>query len=101
MREFERLVSTLLALEPSTVESLRSAQGMSGAAKIAEFVRLAGGMRGYETRRPSPEDDDIVDPFRMPQAVYDTAGELINESVSLTAAALGSLCGPDRSRDPR
>lgn len=95
LREFARLVATYSDLEPSGLETLKTGDGASRPNRMSEFVRLVGGMRGYETTRPSPEDDDIVDPFRRSQAVYDTAGDLINRSVLTIVGALLSALPPD------
>lgn len=84
MREFERLLRTFADLEPDAAAQLRS----NGAEGLDELVADVASMRGMSSVMPQAIDDDIVDPYRRSQAIYDEAGRLILESITETTSAL-------------
>jgi protein-tyrosine phosphatase len=59
------------------------------AASLAETLRsaipLLAGQRGYADAPASPDDDDVIDPYRRPQEVYDRAGAEISDAVDRIA----------------
>jgi protein-tyrosine phosphatase len=52
----------------------------------AELVAAAAARRGY-VQATSPEADDIADPYRRAQSIYDAAGVSIDAAVATIAAA--------------
>jgi protein-tyrosine phosphatase len=59
------------------------------AASLAETLRsaipLLAGQRGYTDAPSSPDDDDVIDPYRRPQEVYDRAGAEISDAIDRIA----------------
>lgn len=80
--EFGRLVRSL---EPS---ALREAAGAEAAVaqKLAALVPLADRAREQAT---SDGEDEIVDPYMLPESVYDESFRQIREPVEELASALG------------
>lgn len=86
LNQFARLVAaleTVECVEASTdpVETLR--------AYIAELAAS----RGATPPPADPADDDIVDPYRRSQDVYDEAGHIINASVATISAGFARAIG--------
>jgi len=54
-------------------------------ARLVEAVELAASRRGLELPE-SPEDDDIVDPYRRSQSVYDLSASQLVPAVDATVA---------------
>ncbi|RNE62594.1 arsenate reductase/protein-tyrosine-phosphatase family protein [Cryobacterium tepidiphilum] len=87
LNQFARLVTTALAegLVPG-------GESDDPADRLRDFVRAAAALRG--TVQPSrPEDDDIIDPYRQSQDVYDQAGEAINAAVNTITVGLTEALG--------
>ncbi|SMG16103.1 arsenate reductase/protein-tyrosine-phosphatase family protein [Agreia pratensis] len=90
LREFARLVDI------SAAESLVPDGQRRGAVidfDLDEFVRQTASLRGHGSAMPTAADDDIADPYRRKQSVYDEAGALIDHAVDaiVTAIARASL----------
>jgi protein-tyrosine phosphatase len=83
LRELDRLISTYEELEPEAWTALREASS----AALDAFVSDVAAMRGFSSTATVPADDDIVDPYRRGQDVYDEAGRLISQSIARVAAA--------------
>jgi len=83
LREFDRLVRTYRDLEP---EAWAKPRGASAAA-LNSFVLDVGAKRGFSTA-VLPADDDIVDPYRRSQDIYDQAGSLISQSIGRISEAI-------------
>lgn len=67
------------------VESI-DAEDLAKISTPAELVAAAAARRGY-VQASTPEADDIADPYRRAQSVYDAAGVSIDAAVSTIAAA--------------
>lgn len=97
LREFARL---MVALERD--DSLNRASTTSGAPLgLDSFVDVVRRMRGLERAVIDPGDDDIVDPYRQSQEVYDEAGKTISGAVRIIAEVFSGLVsdansGPER-----
>lgn len=87
LRELDRLIRTYRDLEP---EAWAAPRGASAAALDA-FVREVAAQRGFSAAIVVPHDDDIVDPYRRGQDVYDEAGALISQSITRVAKAIISV----------
>lgn len=81
LREFTRLVATHAAVEPEAAVANRS----RSPAGLVDYVSDVARMRGYSSSFPTAEDDNVVDPFRREQDVYDQAGALISAAVAVLA----------------
>ncbi|KQP56667.1 hypothetical protein ASF51_01740 [Agreia sp. Leaf283] len=93
LREFARLVS---AFEWN--DSLRQAPyPSSDIADLHAFVDVVRRMRGLEREVIEPLDDDIVDPYKESQNVYDEAGRVISGAVRTVAEAFARLVGDSSS----
>ena len=90
IREFARLIQTLRELEPERWTRLTEDDSKG----LEAFVREVSAMRGLSVRFASPEDDDVLDPYRGSQDVYDAAGELIDSAVEIIASALLEVLRP-------
>jgi protein-tyrosine phosphatase len=57
-----------------------------GVVSVAELLRTAvpilAGQRGYAEAPQTPEDDDVIDPFRRSQEIYDLSGSQIGDAVN-------------------
>jgi protein-tyrosine phosphatase len=77
LREFARLLEQL---DPSLLPDGTPAE------RLRTAMPLALSRRGI--RRTSPEEDDVVDPFRLSDEVYATSFEEINAAVKVIGATL-------------
>ena len=87
LRELDRLIGTYAELEPEAWASRREASVPA----LDAFVRDVGAVRGFSTAAVIPTDDDIVDPYRRGQGVYDEVGSLISQSIGHVAEAIISV----------
>lgn len=95
LREFDRLISTYKELEPDSWAAPRD----TSAAGFDAFVLDVAAKRGFSARPIRPAQDDVVDPYRRSQEVYDEAGRLISESIARVAdafVAVTSFGSPSR-----
>jgi protein-tyrosine phosphatase len=74
-REFARLAEPLpsAVLESAATRPLSEHQGVLGRHRFSAIIQAIGSRRGLEPPPPSPEDDDVVDPFNRAQDVYATS----------------------------
>ncbi|WP_202565986.1 low molecular weight phosphatase family protein [Agreia sp. COWG] len=84
IREFERLLGTHAERVPESVVI----PGDRSREALTNFVADVASMRGLSRNVPSPGDDDIVDPYRQPQDVYDKAASLILSAITATSRSL-------------
>lgn len=82
LRQFARLVESL------DQEGIAGPPGSP--TRLREVVRGAAGQRGFVAPLRDPDDDDLVDPFRQSQAIYDRVGAQIDTSVR---EVVGGLLG--------
>jgi protein-tyrosine phosphatase len=90
LRELDRLIDTYADLEPEAWAAPRDAS----AAALDAFVLDVAAKRGFSSTVLSPADDDIVDPYRRGQDVYDEAGSLISQSITRVAEAIINVTSP-------
>ena len=93
LRELDRLIGTYRELEP---EGWATASAANVEA-FDSFVRGLASTRGFSMTRVLPTDDDIVDPYRRNQDVYDEAGRLISNSIASLADAFARFTLRERS----
>jgi protein-tyrosine phosphatase len=80
LREFARLLSRV---DPSTLPAGTPAERLRAA------LPLAAAQRGRE--RTSPDEDDVVDPFRLKTAVYEDSFAQIESAVDPLIRAIVSI----------
>jgi len=84
LRELVRLIDSFKKLEP---EAWKAPSDASSAA-LDTFVLNVASQRGFSSTAVLPADDDVVDPYRRNQEVYDEAGLLISQAISRVADAI-------------
>jgi protein-tyrosine phosphatase len=94
LREFARLVETPREPDAGGLPGIHPADGFD----LEGFVKNAASLRGHGPAMPTAADDDIVDPYRREQSVYDEAGVLIDEAITAITRALARQSGPDTPR---
>jgi protein-tyrosine phosphatase len=94
LREFARLVEAPRETDAVGQPAIRTGPGFD----LEEFVRDAASLRGHGPVMPTAADDDIVDPYRREQAVYDEAGSLIDEAITAITRAIVAAGGPASPR---
>jgi protein-tyrosine phosphatase len=82
LRQFERLVTGVSQEDLGYVSRLPLDDVR---ARLVEAVELAASRRGLELPE-APEDDDIVDPYRRSQSVYDLSAAQLVPAVNATVA---------------
>jgi len=81
LRELVRLINTYKELEPEAWSS----RGLVSVPALDALVREVATLRGFSTVALLPTDDDIVDPYRRDQGVYDEVG---SQSITFIADAI-------------
>lgn len=79
LREFARLLSDLPQEDVETIAAIDSGDV---AARFSELVEVAASRRGLVEPPPSPEDDDVVDPYRRGDDVYRLSADQLVPAVS-------------------
>lgn len=93
IREFARLAA---ALDESDHRELESALA-DPSDRLRLFVDLAATKRGLAVPPESPEDDDIIDPYRRSDEVYEeSAAQLVPAIQSIVASAMRAVTGAVR-----
>lgn len=86
LREAARLLESLAAAPPEELDLARL-RALPLPDALRELVPLALAERGFAT--PSdPADDDVVDPYRQSQEVYDESGRQIADAIDRIERAL-------------
>lgn len=78
LREFARLIDMSTT---DRIPALEQPRSRIYDFDLAEFVRQTASLRGHGQAMPTAADDDIPDPYRRRQSVYDEAGTLIDQAV--------------------
>jgi protein-tyrosine phosphatase len=89
LREVARVLESYEA-DPSAVPPLRGA-GVSLADTLRSAVPILAAQRGYAAAPASPGDDDVIDPFRRSQEIYDLSGAQISDAIDRIAYAIEVL----------
>ncbi|MGI9822625.1 low molecular weight phosphatase family protein [Agromyces sp. Marseille-Q5079] len=87
LREFARVLSFLAAEGSLDVPEPSEAGSVS---RLQRATDLAARSRGFAPPPSDPNDDDILDPYRAPAAVYDEVGALIDDAVDQLVSALAT-----------
>ncbi|MFF2371033.1 low molecular weight phosphatase family protein [Agromyces sp. NPDC058110] len=85
------------AREPARLDPARLDPDMLHAAvdeRLRRVTEAAARSRGIAPPPPDPNDDDILDPYRAPQAAYDEAGHVIDDAVDAIVSALAPTSVP-------
>jgi protein-tyrosine phosphatase len=81
LREFARLVKGVDVRELTAVDALPAADVVG---RLCEWVEIAASRRGTVVRPDSPDDDDVVDPYRREESVYRRSASQIVSAVEVT-----------------
>ncbi len=85
LREFARLAPTV---DAETLDGLAP-----GAERGPELVRAVAARRGIVVPLTQPSDDDLDDPFRQAESVYDRVGSEIDKAVATLVAMMAPADG--------
>ncbi|GAA1838444.1 low molecular weight phosphatase family protein [Agromyces salentinus] len=85
LREFARVLAFLAAEGDLDDPGLPDPSSRS---PLQRATDAAARSRGLAPPPSDPNDDDILDPYRAPDAVYDEAGRLIDQSIDQLVSAL-------------
>jgi protein-tyrosine phosphatase len=91
LREFARV------LESYAGDSEAKAIPRTAAAAVDVFrdaVPIIASQRGFAVQPDSPEDDDVIDPYRREQEVYDRSGREISDAVDRITEVIAHLRAP-------
>lgn len=90
LREAARLLESLVAA-PSGELDLAPLRALAVPDALRALVPMMMAERGFAAAPAAPDDDDVVDPFRQSQAVYDRSGAQIADAIDRIALALNAL----------
>lgn len=79
LREFARLIESYTGDEEA--KPLPRGGGLSLVDTLRAGIPLMAAQRGYAEAPATPDDDDVIDPYRRPQEVYDLAGSQIMDAI--------------------
>jgi protein-tyrosine phosphatase len=57
-------------------------------------IPIIASQRGFAEQPSSPEDDDVIDPYRRDQEIYDRSGREISDAVDRIAGVIAHLRAP-------
>ncbi|GAB3611536.1 low molecular weight phosphatase family protein [Humibacter ginsengiterrae] len=83
VREFERLLATLNLDDEAEIAS-----AAGPAQRAATLVAIAASNRGVAAPLEDPADDDIVDPYRQDDTIYETSARTTAEAIRSIASAI-------------
>ena len=81
IREFARIAAEITDDDLASVAELPS-DDTTG--RLAATVAVVGSMRGMAGPPASPDDDDVIDPYRRPADVYERSGIELRPAVDAT-----------------
>ena len=79
LREFARL---LVGITDEDLEDVAALDGSDRAGRLAALVEVAASRRGLVEPPDSPEDDNVVDPYRQTDEVYQLSADQIVPAVN-------------------
>ncbi|GAB3800067.1 low molecular weight phosphatase family protein [Humibacter antri] len=83
LREFARLPATLNIDDEAEI-----AAGDDAGARASTLIAIMASNRGVAELLENPDDDDVVDPFRQSDEVYEESARVILEAVQSAATAV-------------
>ncbi|WP_232466244.1 low molecular weight phosphatase family protein [Diaminobutyricimonas sp. LJ205] len=83
LRELARLIADVPAEELEHAARLDSSDV---AGRFAELVDVAASRRGLVAPPESPDDDDVIDPYRQPDGVYEASAQQLVPAVQTVLA---------------
>jgi protein-tyrosine phosphatase len=90
LNQFARLVAAAGTTERApVVESVETTDTDT----LRDYVAEMAATRGYAPPALHVDDDDIIDPYRQSQAIYDQAGAAIDAAVATITAGLARAVG--------
>jgi len=91
LREFARVLESY-AGDSEAKPIPRTAAAAAGVFRGA--VPIIASQRGFAVQPASPEDDDVIDPYRREQEVYDRSGREISDAVDRITGVIAHLRAP-------
>jgi protein-tyrosine phosphatase len=88
LRELARLLDSLIG-DPEGLSALPI--GLPLAEWLRRAVPVVAAQRGFAVRPDAAEDDDVVDPFRRSQSVYEQSGREIDDALRQIARAVSYI----------
>lgn len=95
LREAARLLESVAANPPA---ALSPREALTTPAGLRALVAAMLAERGYAAMPDDPADDDIVDPYLRPPAVYDRSGAQVTDALDRAQTALNALLGASLTR---
>ena len=91
LREFARVLESY-AGDTQATPIPRTASAAVGVFRGA--IPIIASQRGFADQPASPEDDDVIDPYRRDQEVYDRSGREISDAVERITGVIEHLRAP-------
>jgi protein-tyrosine phosphatase len=88
LNQFARLVAAAETTERAPVVEL-----VETTDTLRDYIAEMAATRGYAPPALHADDDDIIDPYRQSQAIYDQAGEAIDAAVTAITAGFARALG--------
>lgn len=85
VREFARLAEGIDADDFASIDSL---PGDDVPGRLNAAIELLASRRGFVDAAPTPEDDDVIDPYRRDDAAYALSGQQLVPAVEAVVALL-------------
>jgi protein-tyrosine phosphatase len=89
LREFARLIESLES--DGGAQPLLRVDGIHLADALRSAIPLLAGQRGYAAVPQAPVDDDVIDPYRRSQDIYDLAAAQISDAIDRISFAVEVL----------
>jgi protein-tyrosine phosphatase len=91
LREFARVLEAHSESARATVIPRTTAAALG---VFRHAIPIISSQRGYAIQPAVPEDDDVIDPYRRTQAIYDRSGREISEAVEKITSVIDRLRAP-------
>jgi protein-tyrosine phosphatase len=91
LREFARVLETH---SESARPTLIPRTATAAVRVLRDAIPIISSQRGYAGRPPVPDDDDVIDPYRREQAIYDRTGREISEAIETITSVIDRLRAP-------
>lgn len=87
LNQFARLIAATERAETSVVDDVEAAAALRG------YTAEIAATRGFAPPPMQADDDDIIDPYRQSQAIYEQAGQAIDDAVSTVTTGIARGIG--------
>ena len=96
LSQFARVMTALGSVGPfetNQVEPHSPVERAQTSAALRDFIAGVAAIRGFTPTLEHPTDDDITDPYKRSQAVYDRVGEAIDRAVTTLVSGFATALG--------